>query len=407
MNRQHWILFSLLAVVFVVEGFDVNLANVVLPYVGKEFAAGPAQLGRALSTMALGAVIAFFVIRMADLHGRRLVLLGSVAGFSLLSIATAFAPDLRIFVLLQFVARIMLVTQVTVAYVLLSETLPAANRGRMMGLLAAFASMGAALPALLLQTAVESWLGWRGLFMLGGLPLLLVPLLALRVRESDVFRVGRSERSQSVRVQLRELLTKDLRGRFLAISAVWFIVNFWAATAMFFFTYYVLQSRHWTAHDLQVLAPLTLVGSFAGYVGAGVLMDRYGRRTATGALLLVGMCVTILCYRSESFAVIAAAWIMLQMLQGVWPVVYTYTSELFPTRIRAAANGLAHNFLGRWGMVAAPMLVGFAAESFGGMGQAVATLALLNLLVVPLLWWVLPETRDIDLSRAGGGVAER
>ena len=405
MNRQHWILFSLLAVVFVVEGFDVNLANVVLPYVGKEFAAGPAQLGRALSTMALGAVIAFFVIRMADLHGRRIILLGAVTGFSLLSIATAFAPDLRTFVLLQFVARIMLVTQITVAYVLLSETLPAARRGRMMGLLAAFASMGAALPALLLQTAVDSRLGWRSLFILGGLPLLMVPLLAVTVRESDLFRIGRSERSQSIRVQLSELLTPSLRGRFLAISGVWFIVNFWAATAMFFFTYYVLQSRQWSAHDLQLVAPLALVASFAGYVAAGLLMDRYGRRAAAGGLLLVGMCVTVVCYRSQSFAVIAATWIVLQTLQGVWPVVYTYTSELFPTRIRAAANGLAHNFLGRWGMVAAPALVGRAAESLGGMGPAVATLALVNLLVIPLLWWVLPETRGTDLSQAGSAAA--
>jgi putative MFS transporter len=134
-------------------------------------------------------------------------------------------------------------------------------------------------------------------------------------------------------------------------------------------------------------------------------MDRYGRRAAAGGLLLVGMCVTVVCYRSQSFAVIAATWIVLQTLQGVWPVVYTYTSELFPTRIRAAANGLAHNFLGRWGMVAAPALVGRAAESLGGMGPAVATLALVNLLVIPLLWWVLPETRGTDLSQAGSAAA--
>ena len=89
---------------------------------------------------------------------------------------------------------------------------------------------------------------------------------------------------------------------------------------------------------------------------------------------------------------VAVAWVALQALQGIWPVAYTLTSELFPTEVRATANGLAHNLLGRWGRRRARSGWSLAAV-FGSTAQAVTVLALVNLLALPLLRWGLPETR--------------
>lgn len=404
-------LFALLAAVVLVEGFDVNVANVVLPLVGREFGAGPASLGRGLSIVALGAVAAFFTIRLADRVGRKPVLLASVAAFSLLTLATAFAPDFRSFVALQFCARIALVTQITVAYVLIGEVLPPATRGRIVALLAACGSLGAALPAFLLEPFIAAGWGWRGLFVLGAAPVVVLPLMWRLVRESEVFEsarpggsrsTGAATREPTMRAQLAQFLAPGLRGRFLAASAMWFIVNFWAATAAFFFTYYVFQQRQWTPHDLQLVAPFALAGAVLGYAASGLLMDGIGRRRAAVVLFLAGTAATVTCYQSTAFLAIAAGWVAVQALQGVWPVAYVFTSELFPTHLRAAANGLTNNFIGRWGQVAAPALVGLGAEALGGIDRAVTVFAFVNLLALPIVLWGLPETRGTDLHRAGG-----
>jgi MFS family permease len=400
MARYPLVLFWLLGAVVVVEGFDVNVANIALPYVGQTFGAGPAALGNGLSLIALGAVAAFFTIRLADRYGRRPVLILAVAAFSLLSLATAFAQTLTQFVVLQFSARIALVTQMTVAYILLSEALDASVRGRVNGLLAAFASVGAALPAVLLAPSIAAGYGWRGLFVIGALPVLVLPWLWRYVRESAAFiaeRQGGVPRP-SLAGQLRMLTAPALRGRFLCVSALWFVINFWVAATMFFFTYYATRERGWTPQDLQIVAPFGLACAFAGYALAGRLMDGIGRRP-TAALLLVGAIVaTLVCFNAREFIVVAAAWVALQALQGIWPVAYTLTSELFPTDVRAAANALTHNLLGRWGAVAAPAVVGHLAETLGSTGQAVTVLAFMNLLALPLLRWGLPETRTAELT---------
>ena len=81
MPRYPVVLFSLLGAVVVVEGFDTNVANIVLPFVGTTFAAGQTMLANGLAAIALGAVAAFFTIRLADRWGRRPVLLAAVVAF--------------------------------------------------------------------------------------------------------------------------------------------------------------------------------------------------------------------------------------------------------------------------------------------------------------------------------------
>jgi putative MFS transporter len=396
-------LFWLLGAVVVVEGFDTNVANIVLPYVGETFAVGASELRNAQGLIALGAVAAYFSIQCADRWGRRPVLLAAVIAFSLLSLGTALTGDLRQFVVLQFLARIALVTQLTIAYVLLSESMPATRRGSVNGMLAAFASIGAALPALLLQPLVTAGYDWRGLFVLGALPLLVVPALWRWVGESPAFLLQRAQAraAPSIARQLRRLLAPDLRRRFLSVSALWFVINFWVGATMFLFTLYAVRERGWTPADLQAVAPFGLACAFAGYAGAGLLMDAIGRRPAAAALLVAGGLATVVTFTAQSFVVVAAGWVCLQALQGVWPVAYTLTTELFPTEVRASANGLAHNLLGRWGQVAGPLSVNLVADTVGATGAAVAALACVTLLALPLLRWGLPETRATTLDTDG------
>jgi putative MFS transporter len=407
LTRQHVLLFAALVTATLFEGFDTALAGLVLPYLGREFGAGPLEVFSAMGYLQLGTVAAVIGIPLADRFGRRPVLLGAVAGYALLTLATAFASSLTRFAALQFLARLLMVTELALAFVIASEELPAHFRGRANGLLGAFAAVGAALPALFLAPLEQAGPGWRGLFWLGAIPLLLLPLLWRVVREPAVYAARPpGTRAAPPWRQGAQLLRGPYRRRFLALTALWFTVNFWTACALFSFTYYAFNERGWTARDVQLLLPVSVPLGFAGYALGGWLMDASGRKLAAGLYLALGAGFAALCYQSAAWAWIAGAFIALQMLQGVWPILHTWTAELFPTEMRATANALSHNLLGRWGLVLGPPLTGWLAERLGSTGDAVTWLALASVLALPLPLWLLPETRGARLEQVGEAGAQ-
>jgi len=399
-TAQHAGLLAMLAFVVMFEGFDINLTTVVLPHVGDAYGAGADRLGNALSMIGLGAIAAWFMLRLADRWGRRPVLLLAAAGFSLGSLATVLAPSLAAYTAIQFVTRVLLVTQIATAYLIVSETLPASIRGRAIGALGAAGSVGAALPFILLAPALDTALGWRLLFVVGAAPLVVLPLLIWKLRETPAFLAGRakSQARPTLAQEFRALTAPGLRRRFIGMSAWWFLVNFASVPGTFFFSYYVLRERGWQAADLGLIAPAGFVAAFLGYVSAGWLMDVIGRR-ATATIFATGVTLlTLVCYASTDWWIIAGCWVGMQAMFGIWIIGFTLNSELFPTEIRAAANGWCHNLLGRWGMVAAPAILGWLATRIGSTGDAAFYMGFAGLLTIPVVWLLLPETRGVSLA---------
>lgn len=403
LTRQHIALIAMLAGIVMFEGFDISATSVVLPYLGKDFGASAAELGNALAIIALGSIAAWCLLRLADRFGRRPLLLVSATGFSVGSLATVLSTSVASYTAIQFGTRILLVTQVAIAYLILSETLPPRLRGRANGLLGATGSFGAALPFVVIGHALDTALGWRLLFVIGAAPLLLMPVLLWKLRETPVWLAAR-ERGlprASALDELRRLTAPELRRPFIAMSLLWMIINFASAVGALFFTLYVVQERGWPASDFARIAPFGLAGAFVGYIGAGALSDLIGRRWTLSLFMgLLGV-LTMLCYGSTGWYAIATGFIGLQATLGVWVVAYTINSELFPTDLRAAANGWCHNLIGRWGVVAAPALLGAMSGWLGGIGPAAALLGAGALLAIPLVLLMLPETRAQRLDQAG------
>lgn len=403
LNSWQRVLFALLCGVVLFEGFDTNVVSIVLPYVGDDFNARPAQLGTAMSAIGFGAILAFFSIRLSDRFGRRPVILGAVLGFALFTLATAFAQNLGQLVILQLFARVCLVTQISTAYILLNETLSSNIRGRASGLMAATASVGAAIPAMLLQPAVALGYGWRALFIVGALPLLFLPFLWWGLRESEIWIATRGRASDNtnatLRTQFHAVFAPRLRADFLAISALWFVIAFWSSATFSFFTYYVIEERSWTPRYIQAIAPVALVAAFLGYALAGVLMDRIGRRRTAALLLGLSTFATAFCFRVTNAWAIGVGWLLLQLALGIWVVGHVITTELFPAEVRASAYGFSHNLIGRWGFVAGPVTVGWLAAPLGSTSNAIVALSFVNLLAIPLVLWVLPETCSVELGQ--------
>jgi len=306
-----------------------------------------------------------------------------------------------------------MVVELFLAYLILSEEMPADIRGRVNGLFASTASLGAAVPAGLLAPLMAAGPGWRGLFWIGSLPLLLFPLYLYRIQETRLFEIRvRAAREQDgatapaygreFKAAARTLWSSAYRGRLLRVIGLWVAVNFWSGTALYFFTIYAFGDRGWNESHLQLLPWGTIPCGIAGYVLSGVLMDRFGRRAAAAGYLVAAFAATLFCYRSTDDASIYAGYFLLIGLGGVWTIVTTWTTELFPTEMRATALGLANLLIGRLGLAAGPIAAGLLSSAWGSTSDAISVLAGVTLLALPLVW-SLPETNALDLRVADTG----
>lgn len=337
------VLMGLIALVVLFEGFDVSVTSIVLPYVSHEFGVGPQAIGQAVAAVGMGAIAAALLMRLADRFGRRPLLLLATAGFSAGSLGTMLAGDLWHYAAFQFVTRMLAVTQISVAYLIVTETLPPHWRGRMSGLLGAVGSLGAALPFMLMERFLATPLGWRGLFLIGGAPLLVLPLLFLLLPETEAYMAARQRGTAglSLIAQVRQLWSEGLRRRFVLVSLLWLLINFASVSTSVFFTTYVVKERGWNAGDLALLGPAILAAAALGNLGTGYLLDRVGRRFTIGLFLVVLGVAAQVGYASHDRWLIGACWIAIQSTYGIWAASFTMTSELFPPHLRGAAKGRA------------------------------------------------------------------
>jgi putative MFS transporter len=395
-------LLSFLTIATFFEGFDTNLASLVQPHLGREFMASNEELGFVLGLSSLGMVFAFFVIHLADWIGRRPVFLGALGAYALLTLATSLAPNLAIFTGLQFFARMAMVVELSIAYLILSEELPGEIRGRANGILGAFGALGAALPPALLALLAHFEFGWRGLFVVGALPLLLFPLYLRRLVETRAYRERAEQRKRfdlAGEWQLiRNLFAGPRAARLFGITSLWFTINFWSGAALGFFMIYAFGERGWDESQLLWLPLGTIPFGFAGYLLSGFSMDRLGRRGAMTLYLVAAFVVTSCCYQSESNLWIYLFYFAMLGLTGVWTIATTWTMELFPTELRATALGVSANLLGRLGMVIGPITAGSLSTAWGSTSDAITCLGAVILLGLPVVWWVLPETRGLELA---------
>lgn len=381
------------------EAYDVIIINLALPYLGEEFQVDSQALGFAVSAISVGTIAAFLPVRLADRYGRRPVLLTVISGYTLFTVATIFCTNIYNFVVLQFVARMFMVAEVGIGSIILTEEMPARFRGRAISLMLGAGFIGGVFASLAFPYLIETWLGWRMLYLVGGI---LLPLLIVywnRLQETRRWQEQHSQGTGQVKTIFQELretvviFQRLYRRSLIAGTAIWFLTNFWSSAVLFFFTYYVMQERGWSPELVGRVMPLAAIIGIAGYLLSGPLLDLIGRRITTGLYFSLGGISAVICFQAETTLVITITYILVMTANAVWAISATITSEIFPTALRATGNAVVNNLLGRTGMVIAPALVGVLSKSMGSVGNAVAVLALFNFLCLPIILLSLRETK--------------
>ena len=282
--------------------------------------------------------------------------------------------------------------------VLVAESWPAEHRGKAMGLMQAGWALGALFAAALSATVLGRY-GWRALFVIGALPAILAFFVRRNVAEPDVWQQRKREPSSWFEMFGPQFLRRTLIATLLASSV---LVAFWGVTSWLpaFLGSPVSEGGAGLTVTKSAAWLIALqVGAFFGYISFGWIADRLGRRPAfTFFMIAATILVPLFAFKARTPATLLILGPLLGFFaHGYFSLFGAMLAELFPTRIRASAQGFCYN-AGRLVSAAAPFAIGAAAQTYGL--ALVITTASLFFLVGGGLVWLLPETRGAELQRA-------
>ena len=358
------------------DSLDFFILIFCVPAIAKEFHSQPsAILGAVFLTQAFRPVGALLFGMLADRYGRRPVLMVNILSFSVIELACGFAPSLAVLMVLRALFGLAMGGEWGVGAALVFETLPKEGRGTFSGILQEGYAMGSILAsgayALLFSGFALAGLhvpgiGWRGLFIVGSMPALLVFYVQARVAESPVWLAGAKKRSQLAasvsghgEVATWPLLKKFLPTFLFLILLMTAFMSFSHGTQDVYPTFLTVAAKL-KPSTVGLIGVLYGLGSIAGGFVFGTLSEKWGRKRAivTAALLSIPV-IPLWAYGHSAWVLGTGAVLMQFMVQGAWGVVPAYLTELSPAAVRATAPGLAYQ-------------LGGLVTSWNGKGQALA-----------------------------------
>lgn len=338
------------------DAMDIGLLSFIVAALAVEWDLGPRQIGllNAVNSigMAAGAAVAG---SLADRYGRRAILLWTLVIFSVASGLSALATGFAVLCLLRFVAGFGLGGELPVASTLVSESVPAAERGRAVVLLESFWAGGWILAALIAFFIIPEY-GWRIAFAIGALPAFYALYLRRAIHDSPRYTAQRERKLPFAR-RVAAVWSGRLAGSTVMLWILWFMVVF-SYYGMFLWLPSVMLLKGFDlVKSFQYVLIMTLA-QLPGYFSAAYLIEKFGRKLVLIAYLLLTAVSAAWFGLAESEGLLIAAGICLSFFNlGAWGVMYAYTPELYPTAVRSTGVGLAASF-GRLGGVLGPLLVG-------------------------------------------------
>lgn len=406
--RYQWLLLGMLMSATIFEGYDVTIFHLCTPDIARTFHMTDRAVGALASTVRLGFVGAFIVVAVADRIGRKQIVSITVLLYALFTLCTALSRGLVTFTIFQTLAQVFLSAEFAVAVIMISEEFPDGSRGRGVAALNMVGLLGVVAAGSVYGLMAESHWGWRGMYLLGIAPLLLVAFLRRGLRETARFeairglRAARPRRLLPPRVRIREALaplTGPYRSRLLLVAALWNSVGIVNATTNSFFSLYAKRNHHWKSREIGHAIELAyLLGTF-GPLLSGYLLDRVGRRITTCLFYLCGSLAVVILFQSESHDMMLAGMVLnVFAFQGARTATATYSVELFPTEVRATCYSMTVQVLGQVAGLIIPFTVGSLASKLGGLGNAATMVAVGPLIGAALVLMFAPETRGKRLE---------
>ncbi len=379
------------------NNYDGGLLSLAIEQIQRGLAISNRALGRIASIITLGSLLAPLITSQADRRGRRKLLIATIAMFSILSGLTAFAWSATSFVILKFFTITFSSAEGAIALVIVVEEMNADVRGLTVGMLGAISAGGFALAAIGFAMIEVVPFGWRGLFALAFIPLLLVIPLWKLLPESNRYESTTKAMAPGSFFDPFRALMSSYPERFVMVAAVMFLNAMGGTPAGLLQAKYLQEVHAWTPMNVSTLIFLGGGIGIFGNVIAGNLSDQIGRRVLGTIALILAPAMWAVFFASSGRLMIAA-WVASLFAQtSASTILNAFSAELFPTSHRSTAQSaiaVAGTLGGSAGLMLESLLYGLV----GNHWRAVTMLMSASVAAAIIVAIFFPETAGSQLD---------
>ncbi len=390
------------------DAFDVMLFSLTLASVIKELGLTKTQAGALGSVTLLGGAVGGLVFgHIADRFGRTRALMASVLLYSIFTAACGLSQTLWQFAVFRALLGLGMGGEWASGAALVSETWPAKHRGRALGFMQSSWAIGFAAAAMVVGFVLPRW-GWRAVFFVGILPAFFVLWVRRNVEEPEVWKAQQRVRlagGAAVVTAAASRFSDMFRGPMLRLTVAvtlmnactlfgWWGLNGWVPAYLSLPTTQggiglSTETMSWFIVAMQV-------GMWLGYISFGYITDAIGRKPVyVSYLVMASVLLPLYGYVRAPLVLLLLGPFVAFFGTGFFSGFGGVTAEIYPTSIRATAQGFTYN-LGRIASAAAPFTVGRVATTEGF--SVAFTIAGLAYLLGAIMWTFIPETKGRELS---------
>lgn len=424
----HYRIMTLIGIGMFFDGFDIYLAGTVLGVTLKTGFSTLAQNAIFISATFVGMMAGSFGTGfVGDRYGRRFSYQFNLLVFGLASLAAAFAPNMTILIICRFIMGVGLGAENVVGYSTMTEFVPARSRGKWLGLMTVCVVTGLPI-SLLIASIVVPMLGWRAMFIIGGIGALIVWYLRKNLPESPRWleAVGRKDEAEKLMQEIEReaaqgqplpppattvtvaaspdlatLFTAPLLSRMIVGSVCLITINTLLYGFVTWLPVFFIKQGLSVATSFGYSLLMALGAPVGSAIGA-LTADRWGRKPIIIGASVISVILGIIypmisdpvLLPAVGFALTIPIYVLVALLFGI------YIPELFPTEVRLRASGIV-NTLGRGATIVTPFLVVTLFEARGVAGVMSLMIGLLALQII-VVWALGIEPRHRSLEELKG-----
>jgi len=389
-NQRNAVLAGFLG--WTLDAFDFFLLVFMLSAIAKEYGTDIKTVSEAtFLTLAARPFGAFVFGWMADRFGRRSIMMIVILLFSLFSFASAFAWSLTSLFVIRTLFGFCMGGEWGIGASLVMESIPIKLRGPVSGLLQSGYPSGYFIASLVYFLLFDA-LGWRGLFMVGIAPAILVFLIRMHVEESPAFEKRRHERPAN---PLRELRKHWKIALYVVVLMTAF--NFFSHGTQDIYPTFLKEQHKFDTHMVGLLAMVGNAGAIVGGISFGIWSERIGRKRAIIVASLLALPVIPLWAFSATPLMLGLGAFLIQVaVQGAWGIVPVHLNELSPPLVRGMFPGFAYQLGNLIASRNLPIQASIAQSHGGNFGLAMAIVAGITVVVLVIWTTIGPERTDVD-----------